>query len=60
MTYSSCEKEDRVKHVDSLNANAEPVFSYRAREEVDALLKIYICCPAYDFVAEDNTGMSYG
>ena len=30
-----------MKHVDSLNANAEPVFfSYRAREEVDALLKI--------------------
>ena len=49
-------EEDRVKHVDSLNANAEPVFfSYRAREEVDALLKNLVSAdPVYDFVAEDN------
>ena len=32
-------EEDRVNHVDALNANAEPVFfSYRANKEIDLLI----------------------
>ena len=49
-------EEDRVKHVDKLNANAEPVFfSYRANEEIDSILKDLVPeNPIYDFVADDN------
>ena len=49
-------EEDRVKHVDKLNANAEPVFfSYRANEEIDSILKDLVSeNPIYDFVADDN------
>ncbi len=49
-------EEDRVKHVDVLNANAEPVFfSYRARASIDLQLKeIVSTASEYDFVAEDG------
>ena len=49
-------EEDRVKHVDTLNANAEPVFfSYRANQEIDSMLKnLVLEKPAYDFVAADQ------
>ena len=49
-------EEDRVKHVDTLNANAEPVFfSYRANQEIDSMLKnLVLEKPVYDFVAADQ------
>lgn len=49
-------EEDRVMHVEALNANAEPVFfSYRANVEINALIEEVITAPSeYDFVAVDN------
>ena len=49
-------EEDRVNHVDALNANAEPVFfSYRANKEIDLLISETVSgVPVYDFVADDN------
>ena len=49
-------EEDRVKHVDTLNANAEPVFfSYRANQEIDSMLEnLVLEKPVYDFVAVDQ------
>ena len=49
-------EEDRVKHVDTLNANAEPVFfSYRANQEIDSMLEnLVLEKPVYDFVAADQ------
>lgn len=49
-------ENDRVRHVECLNANAEPVFfSYRGESEINefvdhALKRV----PVYDFVAEDG------
>ena len=51
------EKEnDRVRHVETQNANAEPVFfSYRASREVDDVLNRTTAGVAtYDFTAEDG------
>lgn len=49
-------EEDRVKHVNALNANAEPVFfSYRANEGINAVLNhLVLNESAYDFVADDG------
>ncbi len=49
-------ENDRVRHVKSQNANAEPVFfSYRRQHEIDALVdKITNGIKAYDFVADDE------
>ena len=49
-------EEDRVNHVDALNANAEPVFfSYRANKEIDLLISETVSgVPVYDFVADDD------
>ncbi|MDP8213669.1 MAG: DUF1015 family protein [Candidatus Euphemobacter frigidus] len=49
-------KADRIKHVDTLNANTGPVFlTYRARGEMDALTDEAVQTkPLYDFTAEDG------
>jgi uncharacterized protein (DUF1015 family) len=49
-------EEDRVKHVEALNANAEPVFfSYRAKSEINDLIDQILAGPTeYDFVAADK------
>ena len=49
-------EDDRVRHVQTLNANAEPVFfSYRGREEIDAFVNERLEAePTYDFVAADG------
>ena len=52
----TAKENDRVQHVDSLNANAEPVFfSYRSNEEIDEFLEeILLETPEYNFVADDE------
>ena len=52
----TAKENDRVQHVDSLNANAEPVFfSYRSNEEIDQfLVEILLETPEYNFVADDE------
>jgi len=52
----TAKENDRVKHVESLNANAEPVFfSYRGKPEIDSIIDDLQNKPAeYDFVAEDG------
>ncbi len=49
-------EEDRVKHVDTLNAQTGPVFlTYKASDEVDRLMeKITQRPPVYDFTADDG------
>ena len=49
-------EDDRVRHVQTLNANAEPVFfSYRGRAEIDAFVNERLEAePTYDFVASDG------
>ncbi len=49
-------EEDRVKHVDTLNAQTGPVFlTYKASEDVDRLMeKITQRPPVYDFTADDG------
>ncbi|MHB2148344.1 DUF1015 domain-containing protein [Calditrichota bacterium LG25] len=49
-------EEDRVKHVNTLNAQTGPVFlTYKARPEIDALMnKIVQGEPEYDFTADDG------
>lgn len=55
--FTRAKKEaDRVKHVETLNANTGPVFlTYRAREDLNNLVSKYIeNDPVYDFEAEDG------
>ena len=49
-------EDDRVRHVQALNANAEPVFfSYRRSEAIDAFVAEKLTSGStYDFVAEDG------
>jgi len=49
-------EEDRVKHVNTLNAQTGPVFlTYKAKPEIDALInKIIEDEPEYDFTADDG------
>ena len=49
-------EDDRVRHVQTLNANAEPVFfSYRGRAKIDAFVNERLEAePTYDFVAADG------
>ncbi|NLK36813.1 MAG: DUF1015 domain-containing protein [Epulopiscium sp.] len=50
-------EEDRIRHVDTLNANTGPIFlAYREKEEIRNILKRWMEeHPAiYDFVAEDG------
>ena len=49
-------EEDRVKHVNTLNAQTGPVFlTYKAKPEIDALInRIIQNPPEYDFTADDG------
>ncbi|MFH1132220.1 MAG: DUF1015 family protein [Pseudomonadota bacterium] len=51
-------EKDRTRHVDTLGANAGPVFlTYRADPKIDALVtEAYKTKPACDFVADDGVG----
>jgi len=48
-------EEDRVRHIDVLNANDEPVFyTYRQDASIDGLLKsVTAAKPEYDFTTDD-------
>jgi len=48
-------EEDRVRHIDVLNANDEPVFyTYRQDPSIDRLLKsVTVGRPEYDFTTDD-------
>ncbi len=55
--HTRADKEaDRIKHVDTLNANTGPVFlTYKARQEMNELVEEIIAQkPVYDFKAEDG------
>ncbi|HPR17770.1 MAG TPA: DUF1015 family protein [Candidatus Cloacimonadota bacterium] len=47
---------DRIKHVDTLNANTGPVFlTYKARKDMNELVeKLTKAAPTYDFTADDG------
>lgn len=51
-------EQDRIRHVDALNANTGPIFlTYRHQDTINALVdKVMIQEPVYDFVAEDGIG----
>ena len=52
----TAKENDRVRHVETQNANAEPVFfSYRGKPGIDSLVNEVTRSPTeYDFVAEDG------
>ena len=53
----TAKENDRVRHVESLEANAEPVFfSYRGQKEIDQIVNKVIDSipPIYDFEADDG------
>ncbi len=52
----TAKEDDRVSHVECLNANAEPVFfSYRGKHEINDIVEKGVCSkPLYDFVADDK------
>ena len=52
----TAKENDRVRHVETLEANAEPVFfSYRGKSEIDQIVEgITNSEPVYDFCAEDG------
>ncbi len=50
-------EEDRIRHVDTLNANTGPIFlAYREKKSIHQILKKWMeeNTPVYDFVAEDG------
>jgi uncharacterized protein (DUF1015 family) len=50
-------EKDRIRHVDTLNANTGPVFlTYPNRREIDAIVDAFVASndPVYDFVKEDG------
>ena len=49
-------EDDRVRHVETLNANAEPVFfSYRGNDSIDGFVSEQLSgVPVYDFTSEDG------
>lgn len=49
-------EDDRVRHVETLNANAEAVFfSYRGNESIDGFVSEQLSgVPVYDFTSEDG------
>lgn len=55
--HTRAKKEaDRIKHVDTLNANTGPVFlTYKARNDINGIVaKVMNKRPVYDFEAEDG------
>lgn len=51
-------EQDRIRHVDTCNANTGPIFlTYRNRDDINALIaKETAKAPVYDFVSEDGVG----
>jgi len=52
-------EQDRIRHVDVLNANTGPIFlAYRQRDAIDAIVAEWTGsnASAYDFTAEDGIG----
>lgn len=51
-------EEDRIRHVDTCNANTGPIFlTYKNKKEIDAVInKCVENTPIYDFVADDGIG----
>ncbi|WP_304944143.1 DUF1015 domain-containing protein [Vallitalea guaymasensis] len=50
-------EQDRINHVDYLDANTGPIFlTYRAKQEINALMDKYVNdnTPIYDFTADDE------
>jgi uncharacterized protein (DUF1015 family) len=49
-------EQDRVNHINALNAQAGPVFlTYKARNDIDQIINAYIKNePEYDFTADDS------
>lgn len=49
---------DRIRHVDTCNANTGPIFlTYRGKSEIDAIVAKYTAqSPEYDFVTKDGIG----
>lgn len=50
-------EEDRIRHVDTCNANTGPIFlTYRARPNITNAMKYWMdsYTPIYDFTADDN------
>ena len=52
----TAKENDRVKHVETLEANAEPVFfSYRSQKEIDEIVEQIVSGDSeYDFIADDG------
>lgn len=53
---------DRIKHTDTINANAGPVFlTYKAREDVNEIVNTFMeeNSPVYDFVADNGVTNSF-
>jgi len=52
----AAKEADRIKHVDTLNAHASPVFfTYRHRQDINAVVnKIVETKPEYDFISDDG------
>lgn len=52
-------EQDRIRHVDSLNANTGPIFlTYRAMDNIQNTIKSWTenNTPVYDFLADDSIG----
>jgi len=52
-------EEDRIRHVDAMDANTGPIFlTYRGKAAISATIKAWAEShkPVYDFVSEDNVG----
>jgi len=52
-------EEDRIRHVDAMDANTGPIFlTYRGKPQISATIKAWAesHTPIYDFVSEDNVG----
>ena len=51
-------EQDRIRHVDTCNANTGPIFlTYRAKDDIDALIAAETAKnPVYDFVSDDGVG----
>ena len=50
---------DRIRHVDTLNANTGPIFlAYKENKDAKAIIDGWTAAvkPVYDFVAEDGIG----
>ena len=52
-------EQDRINHVDTLDANTGPIFlTYRERNDLSSIINSWVAehAPIYDFVADDGIG----